>query len=71
MSNNEYLQIRELRLAAGLTVTGFARLIDYNYKTVCGWECRGKMPSSRALVDIARVLGCSVNDLYRPEVRTW
>jgi transcriptional regulator with XRE-family HTH domain len=55
--------LRKLRLAAGLSVRELARQIGQQPSNVSFWETTGKTPRSEVLVDMAKVLGVSVEQL--------
>lgn len=63
-----YFRIRELRLNKGIQQQELAERLNYSKQSVNNWESGKNMPPSATLPEIARVLGCTVNDLYRPEV---
>lgn len=65
---NPVFQIRELRKEKGIGLIELSRVLSYSRATICNWESGFSMPTSTALPRIAKALGCSVNDLYRPEV---
>ena len=55
--------LRKLRIAAGLSVRELARQIDQQPSNVSYWETTGKTPRSEVLVDMAKALGVSVEEL--------
>lgn len=55
--------LRKLRLASGLSVRELARQIGQQPTNISFWERTGKTPRSEVLVDMARVLGVSVEEL--------
>lgn len=59
----ETSHLRKLRIAAGLSVRELARQIDQQPTNISFWERTGKTPRSEVLVDMARVLGVSVEQL--------
>lgn len=65
------LQIRVMRKRKGLTQKQFAEKLNYTRSAISQWERSLRTPTVETLLDIATVLECSVNDLYKPEVRTW
>lgn len=56
-------RLRELRLAAGLSVRELARRIDQQPTNVSYWERTGQTPRSDVLVPMASALGVSVEEL--------
>jgi len=61
--SEEVSHLRKLRLASGLSVRELARQIGQQPTNVSFWERTGKTPRSEVLVDMARVLGVSVEQL--------
>ena len=57
--------IRLLRKGLGYTRSEFARLVGVSDTAVTKWEHGYVKPSARMFVQIARVLGVSVEELYR------
>jgi transcriptional regulator with XRE-family HTH domain len=55
--------LRKLRIAAGLSVRELARQIDQQPSNVSYWETTGKTPRSEVLVNMAKALGVSVEQL--------
>ena len=55
--------LRELRLAAGLSVRELARRIDQQPTNVSYWERTGQTPRSDVLLPMATALGVSVEEL--------
>lgn len=62
------MRIRELRRKAGLTQVELADSMGVAQNSVCGWETEVALPRSRELPALARVLGCSIEELYTEEV---
>lgn len=64
MSNN----IKELRNKAGLTQKALAEQAEISFRTLQDWEdCRVKTSDVYKLHRIAKVLGCSIEDLINFE----
>ncbi len=55
--------LRELRLAAGLSVRELARRINQQPTNVSYWERSGQTPRSDVLIPMAAALGVSVEEL--------
>jgi transcriptional regulator with XRE-family HTH domain len=53
----------DLRRAAGLTQVELAKLVGETQQDITFWEHRGKPPRSDVLPKMAKVLGCSVEQL--------
>ena len=61
--SEEVSNLRKLRLAAGLSVRELARQIGQQPTNISFWERTGKIPRSEVLVDMAKALGVSVEQL--------
>ncbi len=58
-------RIKELRKAKGLTQTQLANAVGLGSPaTVCQWESGKNAPVSTMLPDIAKALGCTIDQLY-------
>ena len=65
------LQIKKMRLAAGLTQAELAEKIGVTRSAVALWETGRKYPRGKDIPLIANLLHCSIDDLYErksPEV---
>ena len=61
----EFLSIRELRMKAKLTQEQLAKKMNVDQSTVSLWE-RGKtFPTRKLHKKLAKVLGCTVDDLVK------
>lgn len=58
------MRIRELREVAGLTQAQLAALMGLTQCTISAWEAEVYLPKARQLPALARVLVCSINDLF-------
>lgn len=58
------MRIRELRIAAGLTVQAVADAVGVKCPSVTAWEHGRAYPTADKLPKIAAVLGCKISDLY-------
>ena len=58
------MRIQALREEANLTQAQLAVQMGTNQNTVSNWENEVSLPKSRDLPLLAKVLGCSINDLY-------
>ena len=56
--------IRTRRKAAGLTLQELAARIGVTQQAVGMWERGETLPAADRLPDIARALGCSIDELY-------
>ena len=61
------MSIRKMRRAAGLTQQEFAKQIGSSQPSVACWEKGHNMPRTSKLVDISKVLNCSVDDLLKKD----
>lgn len=61
------MRIRELRIKAGLTQSRLAQLLGQTQQAVARWEAGEAMPRSDKLQQLAEILDCSIDDLYRKE----
>ena len=59
------MRIRELREAANLTQKQVADSMGVLTSAVSNWESEVALPRARQLPLLARVLGCSIDDLYQ------
>lgn len=60
------MRIKEHRAQAGLTQVQLGTQMGVSQPTVAGWETEVALPKARELPRLARVLGCSINDLFVP-----
>jgi len=64
MANHEPMShLRELRVAAGISLRELARQIQQQPTNVSYWERTGKLPKPEVLIPMAKVLGVSVEEL--------
>lgn len=57
------MSIRDLRQAAGLTQVGLAKKMNVDQSTVSLWESGSTKPLQKCHKRLAKVLGCTVNEL--------
>lgn len=62
------MRIKELRRKAGLTQVELADSVGVAQNVVSQWETEVALPRARQLPELARVLGCSIDDLYTGDV---
>lgn len=60
------MRIRELREAANLQQKQVAAHMGVFQAAVSNWETEVALPKARELPRLARVLGCSIDDLFVP-----
>ena len=58
---------REARLAAGLTVANVMASLKVSGAAVYQWETGVTIPNGKRLPEIAKLYGCTVDDLLRQE----
>ena len=58
------MRIRDLREEANLTQQQLADSMGIMRSAVANWEAEVSLPRARQLPDLARVLGCSINELF-------
>lgn len=61
------MRIRELREAVGLTPECLAVQMGVVRTAVCNWEAETTLPKTRDLPLLAKVLGCTIGELFCPE----
>ena len=64
------MEIRKMRLAAGLTQEELAAKVKVNQTAVSQWERGSALPSSDKLPEIAEALRCTIDELYGREADT-
>lgn len=60
-----FLQIRELRIKRGLTQFDIAEKMRCGVSAVSMWETGARNPPTDKLPELARILGCTIDDLFR------
>lgn len=58
------MRIRELRQARGLSQARVAEDVGVSKPAVCKWETGASIPRTELLPLLARVLGCSIDELF-------
>lgn len=61
------MNIQALRKSAGLTQIELANNLGVLQSMVSEWEREIYLPKARDLPRLAKVLGCSINDLFNSE----
>lgn len=61
-------RIRDIREAKGLKQKYIAKQIHVSAQRISDWEHGKSYPRSDHLFDLAQVLGCKVDELYRREM---
>lgn len=58
------MKIRELRRQAKMTQTELAAEMGVNQNAVSNWEVEIVLPRTRELPHLAKVLGCTIDELF-------
>jgi DNA-binding XRE family transcriptional regulator len=58
------IDTKALRERLGMTQQEFADALRVARTTVLNWETRGNQPSAPVLPGLAKLVGCSIEDLY-------
>lgn len=61
------MRIKELRRSAKITQANLALKMGVAQNCISQWENEVALPRTRQLPDLARVLGCSIDELFVPE----
>lgn len=56
------------REKSGLTQQQLAKKLGLYQSTIAMWEAGDRLPRSDKLPELAKVLGCSIDDLYNSEI---
>ena len=62
--------LRARRKAAGLTVEDLAAALGCRHQAVSAWERGEALPTADRLPEIARALGCTIDELYQDYNKT-
>lgn len=57
------MQLKEMRKRAGLTAKDVALKIGVSFQNVYNWENGSYFPPAKRLQELAKLYGCSVDDL--------
>ena len=60
------IYIRERRMALGLTQEDLAGRLGVDRSAVAYWEAGARTPTTGKLPQLAQLLGCGIEDLFRP-----
>lgn len=60
------MRIKALRRAAGLTQDDLASAMGIAQNSISQWETEVVLPRTRDLPQLAKVLGCSIDELFVP-----
>lgn len=59
--------IRTIRLSKNLTQDNLASLVGVARTTVTMWETGAAMPRADKLTELAKILGCTIDDLMKAD----
>lgn len=59
------INVKKYRNKAGITQKRLAELLGVGQSTVAMWEAGENLPCAGKLPKLAKILGCSVDDLFR------
>ena len=60
-------RIRKLREEKQLTQEGLCKLLHVTQSAIAKWESGESKPRADKLPELARVLGCTIDDLFQEE----
>lgn len=63
------LNIKSIRKQSGMSQTQFAAAMNINQSTASYWESGKSHPRAMDIPRIAKVLGCTIDDLFKEEER--
>lgn len=58
------MRLKEAREAAGLTQVALGEIVGVEQHTVSQWESGHRIPRADKLPLLAKVLGCTIDDLF-------
>lgn len=61
------MNIRTARESKNMTQSDLANALKLSRTTIAMWETGESMPRADKLPDLARLLGCSIDDLFQRE----
>lgn len=61
------MSIKALRESKNMTQAELAELVGINRTTISMWETNNSMPRADKLIQLANILGCTVDELLREE----
>lgn len=63
----QIMRIREIRESHNMPQVKLADNMGVTQSVISNWETGVALPRTRQLPDLARVLGCSIDELFVPE----
>lgn len=67
LTRGENMGIRTIRLSKNLTQDNLASLVGVARTTVTMWETGAAMPRADKLTELAKILGCTIDDLMKAD----
>lgn len=61
--------LKSIRIKCGLTQSKLAALIGVEVSTVTKWETCTSYPRAEMLPELAKILGCTIDELYADAVK--
>lgn len=61
------MNLRKMRTRIGITQTELARRMGVRQNTITQWELGNRQPRADILVKLADTVGCTLDELLRPE----
>lgn len=62
------ISLKALRVNADMNQAEAAKKLAVTEKTIQNWEAHRTFPSAGQLVSICRIYGCTLDDIYLPDV---
>ena len=63
------MNIKSLRIKNKLTQAELAASLKVDQTAVSQWEAGRSMPTADKLPELARILGCTIDDLFKTQVQ--
>ncbi len=63
------MRIKELRCAANMTQAELSAAMGVARNGISQWETEVALPRTRQLPQLAQVLGCSIDELFVPDLQ--
>ncbi len=64
------MRIREIRISQNISQLQLATSMGVTSSVVSNWEHETALPRTRQLPELARILGCTIDELFEPEILT-
>lgn len=62
------VSLKALRVNREMSQEDAAKAIGVTKRTIQNWESYTTFPTGRQLIDICRIYGCGLNDIFLPEM---